>query len=80
MRSFSFGKDNLGTLLMTGYPIYSVKKIKFENVYVPHPADVSGQKLSALIRHPYTCGSSVNNISLGYKWYPKIRNFDLQKK
>ena len=40
---------------MTGYLIYSVKKVKFESVYVPYPADVSGEKSSALIRHSEAC-------------------------
>ena len=58
MRTFNFVTNNLGTLLTKGYPIYSVKK-RNESVYVPYPADVSGQKSVALIRHSDTCGSLV---------------------
>ena len=59
MQNFDFVRNNLGILVMTGYPIYSVKKIKIESVYVPYPADVSGPKSGALIKHSNACGISV---------------------
>ena len=67
---------------MTSYPIYSVKKtLNFQSAYSsPYPVDVSGEKSSMLIRHSDACGSSVNGISIGYGYNPKIRNFDLQEK
>ena len=58
MRNVNFVRNNFGALLMTCYPIYLVKKIiKFESIYVPYPADISGLKSSALIRHYHACGS-----------------------
>ena len=71
MRNISFVRNSLGTLLMAGNPIYSVKKINFESVYVPYPADVSGQKSGALIRHSNGCGSSVMVSAQGINGTPK---------
>ena len=82
MRNFNFVRNNLGTLLMTGYPIFSVHK---RNVFMYHNQPKCDQKSSS----GQKCVSSSdiptlvvvrNGISIWDKWYPKICNFDLQNK
>ena len=60
---------------MTGYLIYSVKKIKFASVYVPYPADVSGQKSGALITHSDPPGGWALECNLKGR-SPFLKNFN----